>query len=126
MLQLTPLEQLAATQPLSSPFTTCTPCCATTPHSTPPHRCSASSHPSPPLPSTLCTRCVELEKQLKALQRKKSFHEPEVRALRASLGAAYEEMLLADYKGAQAREVEQALWKSMCYRWGVWRAGPGA
>jgi hypothetical protein len=39
-----------------------------------------------------------------------------VRALRAQLGAAYEELLLADYKAAQAREVEQALWKSVCYR----------
>jgi hypothetical protein len=39
-----------------------------------------------------------------------------VRQARQALGSAYEALLFHNYRFAQSKEVEQSLWKSVCYR----------
>lgn len=49
------------------------------------------------------TQALELEKRLRAEQRKKSFWDVEVRRLRLGLQHAYEAVLFANYEFAQVR-----------------------
>ncbi|DBA73433.1 TPA: hypothetical protein ACH3X1_011469 [Trebouxia sp. C0004] len=60
--------------------------------------------------------CISLEQKLREESKHKNFYEPDVRAVRMDLRLAYESLLFLDYTGAQAREVEPALWKSVFYR----------
>lgn len=48
--------------------------------------------------------------------RKKSFYDPEARALRSRLRTAYEALLFLDAQFAAANDVEVLLWKSVFYR----------
>ncbi|KAK9817739.1 hypothetical protein WJX72_001469 [[Myrmecia] bisecta] len=59
---------------------------------------------------------MQLEKQVRALLKEKQFYDSTVRAARAQLRNAYCAVLFQDYAGSQAKEVEQALWKSVFYR----------
>ncbi|KAA6424776.1 MAG: hypothetical protein FRX49_05443 [Trebouxia sp. A1-2] len=60
--------------------------------------------------------CISLEQKLREESKHKNFYEPDVRAVRMDLRLAYESLLFLDYTGAQEREVEPALWKSVFYR----------
>ncbi|KAL0046021.1 hypothetical protein WJX82_011659 [Trebouxia sp. C0006] len=60
--------------------------------------------------------CISLEQKLREESKHKNFYEPDVRAVRMDLRLAYESLLFLDYSGAQEREVEPALWKSVFYR----------
>ncbi|GAX73413.1 hypothetical protein CEUSTIGMA_g865.t1 [Chlamydomonas eustigma] len=64
-------------------------------------------------------RAMQLEKQLKAESRKRSFWDPEVRKLRMSLQHAYEAVIFSGLLGLQyavSHDVEQLIWKAVHYR----------
>ncbi|GIL48318.1 hypothetical protein Vafri_4600 [Volvox africanus] len=68
--------------------------------------------PAPPL----WDQALELEKRLRAEMRKKSFWDPDVRRLRATLQGTYEALMFGHYDFAYTTEVEPNLWKAVFYK----------
>ncbi|GLI69423.1 hypothetical protein VaNZ11_014032 [Volvox africanus] len=68
--------------------------------------------PAPPL----WDQVLELEKRLRAEMRKKSFWDPDVRRLRATLQGTYEALMFGHYDFAYANEAEPNLWKAVFYK----------
>ena len=60
----------------------------------------------------LLSACAARERALKQLLAERTFYEQPVRAARQQLGAAYEALLLQDYKAAQAR-APATLWRPL-------------
>ena len=50
-------------------------------------------------------RCIALEQKLREELKHKNFYEPSVRAVRAELRSAYEQLLFLDYVGAQVNRL---------------------